>query len=90
MGSRTHKSKTLAGNTRDGLFAAEIGDVDKGIVERGVYVGDTKDILALGNLGTKLDGSLFPGGLCFLRRLFMSSSRSPKVNPSMSEASFRL
>ena len=48
-------------DTGDGLLAGEIGDMDEGVVERGVDVSDTENELALSNLGPERDGCLLLG-----------------------------
>lgn len=53
------------GHTGDGLLAGQIGDVNEGVVERGVDVGNAKDELSLSNLGTESD-DLFLGNLDLL------------------------
>lgn len=50
-------------DTRDGLLARQIRDMDEGVVERGVDVGNPEDQLSLRNLGAERDGVLI------LRRL---------------------
>ena len=56
-------------DTGDRLLAGEIGDVNEGIVERSVDVGDAENELALSDLGAERDGVLlllnldFFGGL---------------------------
>ena len=40
-------------DTRDGLLAGEIGDMDESVVERGVDVGNTENELALADLGAE-------------------------------------
>lgn len=48
-------------DTGDGLLAGEISDMDEGVVEGGVDVGNTEDELALVDLGAERDG-VFGGG----------------------------
>lgn len=49
----------------DGLLAGEIGDMNERVVERGIDVRDTKDELALSDLGTERN-DLFLLGLDLL------------------------
>ena len=41
------------------LLSRQVSDVDKGVVEGGKDVTNSKDILSLGHLGTKADHLLF-------------------------------
>lgn len=50
-------------DTGDGFPTRQIGDVDKGIVERGVDVGNAENELSLSNLRTERDSGFFLGGL---------------------------
>ena len=47
------------------LLAGQIGNVDEGIVEAGIDVSHSEDILTLYGLRTKLDLFLLLGGLAF-------------------------
>ena len=56
-----------SGDTGDGFTTGQIGDVNKGIVERGKDVGNTKDLLVTADLGTEGDVFLnLRGGLDLL------------------------
>jgi hypothetical protein len=61
--------KPHTSDTGDSFFARKIGDMDEGVVERGINVCDTEDKLSLGNLRTERNSVIFPGDLGFLRRL---------------------
>ena len=73
---RRYDSNTRTGDTRDGLLAGEIGDMDEGVVEGCVDVGDTEDKLALSDLGTERDG-------LFLRGLDLLGGLHPKFHQSI-------
>lgn len=63
-------------DTGDRLLAGEIGDVNEGIVERSVDVGDAENELALSDLGAERDG--FGGGsLGLLGGLWVTSNSQP-------------
>ena len=66
-------------DTRDSLFSAKIGDMDKGVIERSIDVGNAENILSLSDLGAKLNGGIFLGGFSFLWWL---SSKHTSLNPS--------
>ena len=68
-----------AGDARDRLLARQIGDMDEGVVEGCVDVGDTEDKLALSDLGTERDG-LFLRGLDLLGGLHPNSRQSIHPN----------
>jgi hypothetical protein len=48
-----HKQREHTGNTDNGLLAGQISDMDESIVERREDVRDTKNELALSDLGTE-------------------------------------
>merc|ERR1712222_167962 len=43
------------GNSGDGFFSREIGNVDEGIIVRGVQVADAKNVFSVGDLWTESD-----------------------------------
>ena len=51
-------SSRRTSDTRDSLLAGQIGDVDEGVVEGGIDVGNTENELALSDLGAERDGFL--------------------------------
>ena len=56
-------------NTRNCFSAGKIGNMDECIVEGGVDVGDTENVLAISNLRAEGDSSLFLWGLGLFWRL---------------------
>jgi hypothetical protein len=62
---RSEVLDVLTSDTNDGFLSRQVGDVNKGVVERGVDVSDAEHELALLDLGAKGNGSLFLGGACF-------------------------
>jgi len=50
---------SLTGDTRDGFFAGQIGDMDEGVVERCVDMGDAEHEFSFCDLGTERDRVLF-------------------------------
>ena len=50
------KSSVRTSDTGDGLLARKIGDMDEGVVEGGVDVGNTENELAFADLGAERDG----------------------------------
>jgi len=53
----------VTSNTRNCFPAGQIGNMDKCIVEGGVDVGNTENVLAVSNLRAEGNGSLFLWGL---------------------------
>ena len=51
------------GDTRNSFPPGQIGNMDERIVEGGVNVGDTEDVLSISNLRAEGDGGLFFWGL---------------------------
>jgi hypothetical protein len=58
---KTHRTRLCTSDTGDGLLAGEISDMDEGVVEGGVDVGNTKDKLALADLGAERDSGFLDG-----------------------------
>lgn len=50
----------------DGLLSRQIGDMDKGVIERGKDVGNAEYKFTLCDLGAERNGVLFLGCLDFL------------------------
>jgi hypothetical protein len=50
-------------DTGDGFPTRQISDMDKGVVERGIDVGNAENELSLSDLRTERDGGFFPGDL---------------------------
>jgi hypothetical protein len=51
------------GNSGDGFFSRQIGDVNEGIIVRSVQVANAKHVFAIGDLWTESDDFFFLGDL---------------------------
>lgn len=65
-------------DTGDGFLARQIGDVDKGVVERGIDVGNTENEFSLSDLRTERDSGFFLGDL-LLGSLHIHRSASSSI-----------
>ena len=66
MAPKTRTGGVYTSDTGDGLLAGEIGDMDEGIVKRGVDVCDAEYELALSDRGAERHLGLFLGRLRLL------------------------
>ena len=62
-------------DTGNGFPTRQISDMDKGVVERGIDVGDAENELSLSDLRTERDGGFFLGDLLLGRLLTSNRQR---------------